>query len=95
MPQSIQWTKDRPTVEGFYFAKAIRPGGGEFTTIIRAYCSTPHGELPYLGQPEGEPGREFPEHNLPSDRIYWEGSNYFINSDLFGRFAGPIPLPEE
>jgi hypothetical protein len=91
----MKWLPGKPTKDGWYFAVVLWREK-LITTIVRAYSSVPRGEgLRYLGQPAGEPGRDFPMHDLPPDRVYWEGDNFVLDNEMWKRFAGPIPLPEE
>jgi hypothetical protein len=90
---TMKWTNERPRTSGYYFAVVRTTSGDVRTTVVRAYSSKPSGTLRYLGQPKGEPGKTFPEHNEPPDRIYWEGDNFTIDNDKFLRFSEMIPEP--
>jgi hypothetical protein len=90
----MKWITGRPEKTGYYFAIVRTTSGDVRTTVVRAYSSKPSGTLRYLGQPKSEPGKVFPEHNEPPDRIYWEGDNFTIDNDKFLRFSEKIPEPE-
>lgn len=92
---SMKWTNEQPRTPGYYFAVVKTASGDVRTTVVRAYSSKPSGPMRYLGQPKGTPSLEFPEHNEPPDRIYWEGDNFVLtkDSDKFLRFSEKIQEP--
>lgn len=91
---TMKWTKERPTKDGWYFVTVQTPGGRLIEVVVHVYCSTPRGKLPYLGQPTNEEGKTFPEHDLPADRVSWDGCQFRLYDPIFKKFAGPITPPE-
>ncbi len=89
----MRWMNDRPKTPGYYFAVVRTTGDDMRTTVVRAYSSKPSGVLRHLGQSKNAPGKVFPEHDEPPDRIYWEGDNFTINDNRFLRFSEKIPEP--